>query len=62
MGASPHKMVIFERMSDYRGVGSERFHCICVRLLYSMLSVCLSVELAHSVYVGTEEDKNLVFE
>ena len=23
----PHKMVGLERMSDYRGVGLERFHC-----------------------------------
>ena len=23
----PHKMVELERMSDYRGVGLERFHC-----------------------------------
>ena len=24
----PHIMVGLERMSDYRGVGLERFHCI----------------------------------
>ena len=26
----PHKMVELERMSDYRGVGVKRFHCIYV--------------------------------
>ena len=28
MVIAPHKMVRLERMSDYRGVGLERFHCI----------------------------------
>ena len=26
----PHKMVGLERMLDYRGVGLQRFHCVCV--------------------------------
>ena len=26
----PHIMVGLERMSDYRGVGLTRFHCMCV--------------------------------
>ena len=25
----PHIMVGLERMLDYRGVGLERFHCMC---------------------------------
>ena len=28
MAAVPHKMVRLERMSDYRGVGLQRLHCI----------------------------------
>ena len=27
----PHKMVGLERMSDYRGVGLQRFHCMLYR-------------------------------
>ena len=26
----PHIMVGLERMLDYRGVGLERFHCMCM--------------------------------
>ena len=31
----PHQTVGVERMSDYRGVGLERFHCTCNVEIYS---------------------------
>ena len=30
MVTAPHKMVGLERMSDYRGVGLQRFHCYSI--------------------------------
>ena len=52
-----HIMVGFERMLDYRGVGLERFHCICncVPLLETIHIVLIvhCVICIHSIYVCT---------
>ena len=41
----PHKMVGLERMSDYRGVGLQRFHCIVP--LWRIWSIQLSAPGGH---------------
>ena len=42
----PHQTVGLERMSDYRGVGLQRFHCRSVVVIYqSMRSATGHVEI-----------------
>ena len=43
----PHTMVGLERMLGYRGVGLERFHCIC-RLIYRYRDLYLMYTVVHT--------------
>ena len=39
-----HIMVGLERMLDYRGVGLERFHCICMYTPFTAIQIPPIVE------------------
>ena len=55
----PHIMVGLERMLDYRGVGLERFHCICIPV--DLFDVATNQDTCYCIHVvvNTTNTSNL---